>query len=1045
MKKTFTLFAILLFSVSLIYLSKNPATQQQAKPSKQERILEALEYENRITQDPALGYPPVERLMLALKQAKALQQQYANRSPGGILEARWRERGPNNIGGRTRVIHIDLNDPDRKTIWAGGVSGGLWKTDDITASQPVWSKVDDYLDNISVGALAQDPNEPDLMYMGTGELYAGIAGFALFRSENGGEDWELLPSTTNGNFLFTQQLFVHPQTSEVYAGTTRGLYRSKDRGGSWEKVLGVGAGTSQETIHDMAFHKASGTIYASTTSVIYKSASGDANSWQNLTAGTNFTGGFTRVELAVSQTEPHYLYAVGNSNGSGSGVHRLADGDTFWDVFEPPISNDGENWTRNQGGYDLEIAVDPFNGQRVFIGGIDVYVSENGGLSFSQLSDWEGAPLQFVHADQHKILFDEGQQGAVYFGNDGGFFRSFNGGGNIRAANTEYNVTQFYAADLHPESLLDYFIGGTQDNGSLQLSKFGIGGARTVGGGDGFFAHIDQDEPQYQLVSLYYGAYSMSIDGGASFGVGINTDGGFVNPSDYDDEANILYTQTNNGDFFRWNRETNAGGVVDVEGYNISATHVRADPNLPNRIYLGDGSGRLYRIDDADQGDAVSTIQLRPASSGAISSVDIELGNPDHLLVTLSNYGIASIYESKDGGAAWQPCEGNLPDMPVRWGMFNPNDASQAIIATELGVWATSQLNGNQTEWVPPAPGVGMPLTRTTMLQARRSDKVVLAATYGRGLWTSDVFSAPLPVLDGNLVHYTRSPLALTGRRSLQAQSFEWDFGDGSTGTGETVYKEYPNIGAYPLKLTINGSVSETATIKILPDHSLPFTSEGEAYSGGFEAYPEQFGVHTVSGSSWERGRSSISGKSGVNSGENAFVVGLDEEFYQPNTETYLYLPNFDFSDPGIYELSFWAKFKLQGGFDGFQLQYSTNRGQNWRQLGSDKDDNWYNYANDSEPAAAFPIGSAYFSSVKASFDKFSLNVSNLAGEENVAFRFVFRSEGTGSHNGVAIDDVKITKYAGALLTQLLSFSGEFSSPSQIRLEWETQPEFKCQ
>ncbi|MCB0613105.1 MAG: T9SS type A sorting domain-containing protein, partial [Phaeodactylibacter sp.] len=947
--------------------------------------------------------------------------------------------------GRTRVIHIDLNDPDRKTIWAGGVSGGLWKTDDVTANRPVWNKADDYLDNISIGAMAQDPNEPDLLYMGTGELYAGIAGFALFKSENGGKDWAILPNTTNGNFLFTQELFVHPQTRDVYAGTTKGLYRSSNQGLSWEKVLGAGAGTFQETIHDIAFHKASGTIYVSTTSVIYKSTSGDAGSWENLTAGTNFSEGFTRVEISVSQGSPQYLYAVGNSGGNGSGVHRLAEGSDFWEISSAPISNDGENWTRGQGGYDLEIAVDPFNGQRVFIGGIDLYASESGGISFNQISDWTGNPLQFVHADQHKILFDEQQQGVVYFGNDGGFFRSFNGGSNIQAANTEYNVTQFYAADIHPEALRDYFIGGTQDNGSLQLNQYGVVGARTVLGGDGFYAHIDQDEPQYQLVSLYYGDYAMSVDGGASFGVGVNTEGGFVNPSDFDDKANILYSQTNDGDFYRWGRETTQGGIVDINGADISVTHVRVDVNVPNRLYLGAGSGRIYRVDNAHQGSTVSATSLGVSSAGSVSSIDIERGNPDHLLVTLSNYGVTSVYESMDGGQSWVASEGNLPDMPVRWGLFNPNDASQAIIATELGVWATGQLNGSQTEWAPPTPGIGMPLTRTTMLQARQSDKVVLAATYGRGMWTSDLFSDPLPVITGNRVHYTQSPLFLTAQRSLRAESFDWDFGDGTTASGETVSKEYAQIGEYDLKMTINGSLSETAPIKILPDHSLPYTSEEAAYSGGFEAFPEQFGVHTIKGSSWERGNSSISGKSGVNSGNNAFVIGLNEVYYQPNTETYLYLPNFDFSVQGIYELSFWAKFKLQGGFDGFQLQYSTDRGQTWKQLGTDKDGDWYNYTNESEPAAAFPLGASYFSGTKNSFDKFSLNVSGLAGNEDVAFRFVFRSENTGNHNGLAIDDVKITKYDGELLTKLLNFGGEFSSASQIRLAWETQPEYKCQ
>ncbi len=1039
-------FFLILLSLGVIFYHSSSDGKKNQKSSKEQSIRAALEYFQEITKDPALGYPPQERLIRAIRETRRLQQLYALRNSGGILESEWMERGPNNIGGRTRAILIDANDPSGNTVFTGGVAGGLWKTEDISASTVKWVKVNDYLDNLAVGALAQDPSNPQLLYMGTGEGFNNIdahAGLGIFRSRNGGADWELLENTLNPSFQFCQGLFVHPQTGDVYSATKRGLWRSQDEGLNWEKVLGFGAGTSigREMIFDIVYHRASNTFFASNAVAVFKSNSGNRGSWEDISTGYEFLTGLSRVELAVGQGTPYKLYAVGNSGGQGSAIYHLQDGQGLWVAGTEPEGG----WASNQAWYDLDIAVDPFNGNRIIAGGLHLYTSGNAGLTWQRISN-TGVPQKSVHVDQHYILYDEKREGRVFFGNDGGIYLSENGGATFRHRNSGYNVTQFYACALHPEALKDYILGGTQDNGSLQLNRFGIDNARNVWGGDGFYAHIDQDEPHIQLVASQFGNVGRSNDGGSSFGPAVDTEGSFITPSDYDNDANIYYGQTNAGQLFRWNLNTNVSGQVAIEGFALEGnqvSHIYADPNVPNRLYVGGRFAELYRIDNAD-GEELTAVSVRPSNAGYIASVEAEPGNENHLLATISSYGVKSVFETFDGGENWVSVEGNLPDMPVHWGIFNPNDPTQAILGTELGVWATDKLNGEDTEWVPPTPGIGTPLTRVSMLQWRQSDKVVLASTHGRGMWATDVFATPLPVIDGDQVHYTGSPVNLRGERSLNAQSFRWELGDGTVSNEENPTHSYSSTGEYNIRLTINGEHSEEATMRILPDRGLPYASEAEAYSGGFEAHPEQFAVHTISGSSFERGRSSISGKNGVNTGDNAFVLGLEEEFYQPNTHTVLYLPNFDFSDQGIYEFSFWAKYRLDPGLDGFQVQYSTNRGQNWQQLGSDQDKNWYNYRNDNELAAAFEPGTSYFSANKLSFSKFSLNISDLGGNENVAFRFVFKSEGTGNYPGLAIDDVKITKFAGELRTNLLKFSGEFAAPTEIRLDWTTEPEYHC-
>ncbi|MEM9849804.1 MAG: T9SS type A sorting domain-containing protein, partial [Bacteroidota bacterium] len=209
-----------------------------------------------------------------------------------------------------------------------------------------------------------------------------------------------------------------------------------------------------------------------------------------------------------------------------------------------------------------------------------------------------------------------------------------------------------------------------------------------------------------------------------------------------------------------------------------------------------------------------------------------------------------------------------------------------------------------------------------------------------------------------------------------------------------------------------------------------------------FDNNPEDYGVYTLGGSSFERGNSTEKGKNGTNSGDNAFVIGLEEEFYQRNTHTMLYLPNFDFSEKTIYEFSFWYKAALQVGFDGFLVEYSTDRGKSWRSLGSEQK-TWYDSrVEDNGSGYAFPAGTAFFGRNKSKFEQAYLDISFLAGNPDVAFRFVFKSNDVGSHAGLVLDDVEIKKFNGKAETAIVNIQADYSEPSRIQIDWTTQPEY---
>lgn len=1030
-------------------LMATPAPKR-TKPNKQQRIDEAFEDRRLRTMDPALGYAPSDRLLNVMSLAKRKQEAMLldeSKNSGNIGNARWRERGPNNIGGRTRSLLIDANDPDGKRVWAGSVSGGLWRCNDITAPVPVWTPVNDYFPNLAVMDIVQHPSNPNLMYFCTGE-WTDVRGIGVFRSTDGGSNWEHLPGTLG--FQYSYKMLVHPN-GDVYNTTSRGVWRSQDGGNNWTRILGNGvSGVGAAVFYDIKL-ATDGNIYVSSNNTIYKSPSGNTGTWSSITETSGAPSSASqRLEFDVADSNPQVIYAVNNIGGNVEGIYKTINGGASWAKTSMPSAVGMDNFARGQAWYDLDIAIHPEDPNRVIVGGIDPHITVNGGISWTQIGQWfGGGGIQYVHADQHRIIFDTKNTNVAYLTNDGGVWRTQNvkAGGTqivIIDRNNSYNVTQFYAGAIHPETAKSYYIGGTQDNGSLALSDLGISAGREVLGGDGFFCHIDEDEPNIQMVSLYYASYSLSTDGGRTFSGGATLEGNFLSASDYDSRTNTLYSQTNVADFYRWNVSTGTTTPVDVAGLNLNVSAVTVDRNTPNRVYFGNFNGRIVRVDNAHTGETVSGVQLA-SLTGAISGIAVEDGNAEHLLVTISNYGVASVFESFDGGQSWINVEGDLPDMPVNFCLFNPNNNRQALIATEAGVWSTELLDGSNTVWLPPVTNRGTPFVRTDMLRLRRSDKVVLAATHGRGMFTTDVFADPAARMAIERVSYTRVPVRFFGELSTNADSYRWDFGDGNISTNENTEHSYPNIGEYPVTLTINDALSTSSSVKILPDLTIPWKTGLPGYGGSFESNTEQYGVYTISGSSFERGRSTIAGKDGTKTGQNAFVIGLNEPFYQANTHTMLYLPDFDLSEPGLYEFSFWGKWRIHPGFDGFRVEYSLDRGRSWRVLGNDTQAEWYNQRNSNLDDAVFPVGTSYFSGNRLEWQKYRFNISFLAGNPDVAFRFVFRSDGGGNHIGLAIDDVQVDKYEGDLKTQLIRFEGSYvSGATSVKLDWTTLPEYFC-
>jgi len=1048
----------LLAACGIALVNLDPFTPRGKVP-KRDRMDLAWQHEFDITRDPNTLTVPRERLIAAYEYTRTLQQS-ANRMAGGLTGVVWTERGPKNVSGRTRSLIISSLDPSGQTIFAAGVGGGLWKTTNISSSTPNWTPVNDFFANIAITTIAQDPSDGQLIYFGTGEGWSNadaIRGDGIWRSTDGGVTFTQMAGTgNNANYHYVNKLVVHPTTGDVYAATNSGLFRFLKSTSTWSKVLGNGSGATINSMADVEI-AADGAIIAATgagfagADGVYRSASGNLGTFTKLNPGGNGfpTSGFHRIEIACAPSNAAVIYAMVHSSANQGllNIYKSTDTGANWTTCTKPSDADpgiASDLTRGQAWYDLSMAVDPGNSNTLFVGGIDIFKSTNGGNSWQQLTHWYGGfTYQNVHADQHAVVFRNSSE--VYFTNDGGVFRSTNGGTTITFAGTNFNVTQYYACAINPVLGSNKHLAGAQDNGSQQYSVPGINNTVEVTGGDGAYCHIDQLNANLQFTSYVYNNYYRSTDGGNTFSsIRNNNLGSFINPTNFDALNKIFYGCYELG---QYTRLLNAGSSTTWDNIAISAFNggrvsaITCSPVTNYRVFFGLRNGRVVRVDNAHTASPTGTV-INGTGTGypifgstTISSIAIEKDDDNHLLVTVSNYGANSVYETKNGGVLWQLVEGNLPDMPVRFALFNPLDSSSAMIATELGVWTTDNLSGTSTVWGP--TNTGLANVRTDMLQMRSSDNVVLAATHGRGLYSTDYFSPAYPeFIADRIVAYKNKPIQFTDG-SVKATSWNWNFGDATTSTLQNPVKSYANPGVYAVTLQINGNAglvkTRTSYITVLPDRGTPYTP---ANGGSFDLNPNDFASEYTGGTIWQRGSSAVTNKNGTRSGSFAWVTNLAGN-YSDNAEAILYTPNFSCVASGTYTLKFYRKNRFEIGYDGYRVEYSLDKGDTWNILGTTASAGWHDYANPG--TTSFPAGEPYFNSDnRTSFVLAQRDVSFLAGNANVAFRFVFRSDESVSDAGVAIDDFELIGPNNTQLPVTLgSFTGQRKAADNI-LSWNT-------
>ncbi len=518
--------------------------RKQKKLNPIEAIKLNNEYYNKMLKDPAKGHIPFNIRQLELEFLEKLQTKLKKENED--ISYTWKEIGPNNVGGRTRAIGIDVLN---RYVIVGGVSGGIWKSTDQGESWQIKTKSNNTL---NITAIAQDTREgyQNIWYCGTGEFNLGLAsnylssaityGTGIYKSTDHGETWaqikspEIVLKLFKTSFAFISEIVLDPSDGNLFIATNEGeIFRSEDGGKGFTSILGnngghfftsidiSGNGVLLAALSEFGYDKYFTGKDSKFEPGIYKSLD-KGDTWQNITP-LSFPKRFQKSVVRISKSNPDIAYSL-TTNG------KIPD-ETVWfykiKISENSFENRSENipdYSANSingkfnswGSYCFMLSIKPDDENFVIIGGVNLYRSNDGfktyptDYNYCWIGGYSKNSYAFYanhHPDQHSLIFNPTNYNEVWSGHDGGVSISsnINTRNNLwESKNNRLNITQFYRMSLHPNSSNGSIIGGTQDNGtpSFEYKNNTVSAAEMIFSGDGYYCYLGTD---YLLASFQNG------------------------------------------------------------------------------------------------------------------------------------------------------------------------------------------------------------------------------------------------------------------------------------------------------------------------------------------------------------------------------------------------------------------------------------------------------------------------------------------------------------------------------------------------------------
>ncbi|MEO6327050.1 MAG: sialidase [Thermoanaerobaculia bacterium] len=713
--------------------------------------------------------------------------------------------GARNLGSAAmsgRVSAVAARNEGGKTIvFVGAASGGVWKSlDGGTTFKPVFDKSPVQ----SIGALALDPSNPRVVWVGTGESWTRNSvsvGDGIYKSTDGGESFERSGLPESERIV---RIVVHPKNGNVvYAcvpgklwsdSADRGLYKTTDGGESWSQILkgsnlstGCSGFAMDPKNSDLLFaglwdFRRQGWTFrsggegpgATSGSGLFRSTDAGVT-WRTLTAGSG-TGlpapPWGRVEVAVAPSEAKVVYAL--IEGKDSALYRSSDGGATWEARD---KSQGMIWRPF---YFARLVIDPTNPDRIFKPGGDLIVSEDGGSSFAQSSG--GA-----HGDWHDIWIDPENSKHVLAGDDGGFWLSYDGGSRWwKSANLP--ISQFYHVSVDAKDPYQVY-GGLQDNSSWAGDSSYPGGVtnqrwENLYGGDGFWTLVDPSDPE-AVYAESQGGYVGRVDRRTRTARDIQPKAGYHEKLRFNWNAPIhaspnekgtiyigaqfLFRSRDRGD--TWERispdlttndpekqkqELSGGITVDNSSAEMHTTiyTISESPKDAGTVWAGTDDGNLQVTRDGGKSwtNVVQNIAGLPKASW-VSWVEASRFDAGTAYAAFDRHTFGDlnpwVYRTADYGKSWTRIVS--PEQGVRgYAHVVKEDTVQPsllFVGTEFGLYISVDGGARWAEF----KGGGFPSVAVREVQVHPRENDLVIATHGRGIWIVDDL-APLRALSAGVL-----------------------------------------------------------------------------------------------------------------------------------------------------------------------------------------------------------------------------------------------------------------------------------------------------
>lgn len=705
------------------------------------KVFKRWEYINEPRVQPDGKLPAPDHV---LKEYAEYQSTHLTESVAGD----WTQIGPVNYPanytiqptGMGRINCIAFHPTVSSTFWAGAPSGGLWKT---TNSGSTWTTLTSAMPTLGVSSILIHPTTPNTIWLGTGDRDAADApGLGVYKSTDGGSTWN--PSNTGMGNETVSMMIMHPSDpNTILAATSGGIFKTVNGGTNWTLKS-----SNTNYYKDIKFKPLDPSIvYAANYGNFYRSGNTGEN-WTQITSGV-LSG--TRLVIGVSpnQTSTVYLLQtwgpfVGLLKSTDSGLN-FSTQSTNPNIMDYACNGSGGS---SQASYDLCIAVDPTNANHIYAGGINTWKSTDGGVNWGIISHWVGSSwgtscAPSVHADIHSLDWSPLLPGRLYSGGDGGVYYTINGGTTWTEISSTLAIAQVYKIG-QSATVSNLVINGYQDNGTATNTGSSF---TTVIGGDGMECIIDYSDNTYKYGALYYGDIRRSTGGWfytiAKSGVnGITESGGWVTPY-------ILHETVPSTMFVGYKnvwRSTNIKAVSTSSvtwtkistGESSNCAVIEQSPANLDLLYVSRGT-ILKRSENAN---AVTPTWTTCTSPGfTVTDLEAHPTGPDTLYAT----GYGSVYKSTDKGVIWSDISGTLPNVGLNCIVADKNSNEGLYLGTQFGVFYRDATMSDWVQFDDQLPAVDVRELEIYYNAVTPSNNRLKAATYGRGLWESDLYAPAVP------------------------------------------------------------------------------------------------------------------------------------------------------------------------------------------------------------------------------------------------------------------------------------------------------------